>query len=154
MNTTSRILGEAMTPRQKRIYKDPERAYNWARKYKQRFPEAEAAIARDPFYSHFYAQDVIGGPFPEGEPAIATSPGWALRYAQYVVKGRWPEGEATIAKDPRTAHYYARDFIRGRWPEAEPVIAKDPHYSIMYLEKFPEARLEWVMNGWIDWLDL
>jgi hypothetical protein len=23
-----------------------------------------------------------------------------------------------------------------------------------YLELFPEAKLEWAMNGWIDWLDL
>ena len=127
-NATSRILGEAMTPYQKRIYKDPERAYNWARKYKQRFPEAEAAIARYPFYSHHYAKDVIGGRWPEGEAAIATSPGWAYRYA--------------------------KNFIGGRWPEAEATIAKDPDYSIMYLEVFPEAKLEWAMNGLIDWTDL
>ena len=153
-NATSRILGEAMTPYQKRIYKDPERAYNWARKYKQRFPEAEAAIARYPFYSHHYAKDVIGGRWPEGEAAIATSPGWAYHYATDVIGGRWPEGEPAIATSPGWAYRYAKNFIGGRWPEAEATIAKDPDYSIMYLEVFPEAKLEWAMNGLIDWTDL
>ena len=102
MNTTSRILGEAMTPYQKRIYKDPQKAYSWANKRKQRFPEAEAAIATD----------------------------------------------------PELALLYVRDVIRGRWPEGEPAIATSPYYSKEYLELFPQARLEFAMNGWIDWLDL
>ena len=102
MNTTSRILGEAMTPRQKRIYKDPEKAVAWATKHGQRFPEAEAAIANDPF--------------------------WAYSYAKAVLKGRWPE--------------------------VEEAIATNPHLAKSYLELFPEAKLEWLMNGWIDWLDL
>ena len=46
MNTIDRILGEAMTPHQKRIYKDPKKAVSWARKHGQRFPEAEPAIAK------------------------------------------------------------------------------------------------------------
>jgi hypothetical protein len=60
----------------------------------------------------------------------------------------FPEGEATRAYD------YAKYVIKGRWPEGEPAIAKDPDYSIFYLELFPEAKLEWAMNGLIDWLDL
>jgi hypothetical protein len=30
----------------------------------------------------------------------------------------------------------------------------NPHLAKSYLELFPEAKLEWIMNGWIDWLDL
>ena len=104
MNTTDRILGESMTPWQKRIYKDPDptRAVNWAIKHSQRFPEAEPYILKD----------------PEG----------AYLYALNVIKGRWPEGEAVIATDSRAAK--------------------------KYLERFPEAKREWVMRGWLDWFDL
>ena len=102
MNIVGRILGGAMTPYQKRIYKDPKKAVGWAITYGQRFPEAE--------------------------PAIATSPKWAYNYAKDVIK-------------------------HGRWPEGEPAIATSP-WAGLYLRSFPEAKLEWAINGWIDWADL
>jgi hypothetical protein len=83
-----------------------------------------------------------------------TEPYWALLYAEYVIRGRWPEAEPVIATDPMSAYYYSKSVLKGRWPEGEPAIAKDPDYSILYLELFPQAKLEWAMNGWIDWLDL
>ena len=55
---------------------------------------------------------------------------------------------------PRSAYNYAKDVIGGRFPECEEAIAKDPDYAKLYLEQFPEAKLEWAMNGLIDWLDL
>ena len=91
-----------MTPRQKRIYKDPEKAVAWATKHQQRFPEAEAAIATD----------------------------------------SWD------------AYYYASDILKGRFPEGEPAMAKDPDIAERYLKKFPDAKREWVMRGWLDWFDL
>jgi hypothetical protein len=128
MNIVGRILGGAMTPYQKRIYKDPKKAVGWAITYGQRFPEAE--------------------------PYIATSPKWAYNYAKDVIKrGRWPEGEPAIAMDPMWAYKYADDILGGRFPEAEPAIAKSP-WAGLYLRSFPEAKLEWVMNGLLDWLDL
>ena len=156
MNTTDRILGEAMTPYQKRIYKDPEKAVRWATKHGQRFPEAEPYIlkATDPGWAYFYAKGVIRGRWPEAEAAIATDPYWAYMYARHIIKGRWPEAEAAIATDPKWAHYYANHVIKGRFPEGEPAIAKDPGCSTMYLKQFPQAKLEWAMNGLIDWLDL
>jgi hypothetical protein len=75
-------------------------------------------------------------------------------YAQNVIGGRWPEGEEAIAKDPFQADYYARYVIGGRWPEAEATIATHELTVQSYLKEFPEAKLEWAMNGWIDWLDL
>jgi hypothetical protein len=84
----------------------------------------------DPLNAYYYAKDVIGGRFPEGEAAIATDPRWAHEYARDVIGGRWPEGEAAIATGP------------------------DPYYTLAYLGLFPEAKLEWAMNGWLDWLDL
>jgi hypothetical protein len=84
----------------------------------------------DPLNAYYYAKDVIGGRFPEGEAAIATDPRWAHEYARDVIRGRWPEGEAAIATGP------------------------DPYYTLAYLGLFPEAKLEWAMNGWLDWLDL
>ena len=130
MNTTSRILGEAskVRPPTKRELTDPEKAYFYAERRMVRFPEGEAVIATDPYSAVQYAKHVIQGRWPEAEPVIATDPYWAYMYARHIIGGRWPEGEATIAKDPI-------------WAEK-------------YLELFPEAKLEWAMNGWLDWLDL
>ena len=64
------------------------------------------------------------------------------------------EGEVAIAKDPYWAFNYARYNIKGRFPEGEPAIATEPRLAKLYLKQFPEAKLEWAMNGWIDWLDL
>ena len=158
MNTTDRILGEAMTPRQKRIYKDPRTAVGWAIKHGQRFPEAEPYIlkATDPGWSYGYAKEVLKGRWPEAEEAIVKDPHVAYLYAMDVIKGRWPEAEEAIAKDPYWAYRYAQYVVKGRWPEAEEAIAKNtsPHLAKSYLELFPQARLEFAMNGWIDWLDL
>jgi hypothetical protein len=66
---------------------------------------------------------------------------------------RCPGSEPTIAKDPESSYYYARDVIKGRWPEAEDAIVTVPHYKDAYLKQFPDAKDDWAMNGWIDWLD-
>jgi hypothetical protein len=131
MNTTSRILGEARKVR----------------------PPTNRELT-DPHGAYFYAEEKLRmGRFPEGEPAIATDPYWAYMYARHIIKGRWPEAEATIATSP-WGFPYAWHVIGGRWPEGEATIAKDPIWAEKYLELFPEAKLEWVMNGWLDWLDL
>ena len=179
MNTTDRILGEAMTPWQKRIYKDPDKAAAWAIKHQQRFPEAEPYIDKDPYWAYRYARDVLKGRWPEVEATIATSP-HVCKYAKDVIKGRWPEGEEAIANQlplslrTSLSFYYARGVIKGRWPEAEAAIATDPGFACCYardtkdrfpegekaiatdpiwtkryLELYPEARLGWAMRGWI-----
>jgi hypothetical protein len=135
MNTTtstSRILGETqrgVRPPTEEELTDPRRAY-------------------------YYAVDVIRGRWLEGEATIATSPHWAQYYAEDVIRGRFPEGEAAIATVPAPAYYYARDIIGGRFPEGEAAIAKDPPYAELYLKAFPVSKLEWAMNGGLDWLDL
>jgi hypothetical protein len=175
MNTTDRILGEAMTPYQKRkrIHLDAEKATAWATKHQQRFPEAEAAIANDPLWAYSYASQVLKGRWPEGEPAIATNSFTALYYAKDVIKGPWPEGEPAIATNPGHVYLYARDILKDRFPEGEAAFANNPekphplgigqwgrlfsnsgNATQAYLKLFPEARLKFVMNGWIDWLDL
>jgi hypothetical protein len=131
MKTISRILGEART--------------KWT----------------DPHLAYMHAKHVIRGRWPEGEAIIATDPYWSYCYAFDVVKGRWPEGEVTIAKSPRVAINYALDVIKGRWPEVEEVIAKSvlreefPFTASKeeYLETFPDAKDDWILNGWLDWLD-
>ena len=128
VNITNRILGEATDER----LKDPQAAYH-------------------------YAKDVLNGRFPEGEAAIAKNTRWSYYYARDVIKGRWPRGEVAIAKDPQDAYYaylYARDVLKGRFPGGEEAIAKDPIWAEKYLELFPQAKLEWLLNGWLDWLDL
>ena len=83
---------------------------------------------------------------------VASNPEWAYRYAARAIKGRWPEAETTLAKDPLRAYYYALYVIKGRWPEAEEATAKS-EYKDRYLQHFPDAKDDWAMNGWIDWLD-
>ena len=56
--------------------------------------------------------------------------------------------------EPYQAYWYAARVLKGRWPEAEEAIATNPHLAKSYLELFPQAKLEWAMNGWLDWLDL
>jgi len=130
-NTTDKILGEA--------------------KRKVRPPTKEELT--DPYRAYYYATDVLKGRWLEGEAALATDPGWAYRYARDVLMGRFPEGEAAIATDPDWAYHYARDVLKGRFPEGEAAIATDPDWAELYLEAFPEAKLEWIMKGWLDWLE-
>ena len=47
-----------------------------------------------------------------------------------------------------------RMSLGGRFPEGEAAIATDPQAAYSYLKAFPDAKLEWAMNGWLDWLDL
>ena len=70
---------------------------------------------RDPSAAYWYARNVLKGRFPEGEAAIAKEPETAALYADKVVKGRWPEGEAAIATDPDCKSWYARS-LRGHDP--------------------------------------
>jgi hypothetical protein len=132
MNTTDRILGEA--------------------KRKVRPPTEDELTG--PYDAYWYAIRVLKGRFPEAEPYIAKSPYHAYLYASNVLMGRFPEGEPAIATDPDYAHLYARNVLMGRFPEGEPAIATDPLSAEPYLKKFPEAKLEWAMNGWLDWLDI
>jgi hypothetical protein len=139
MNATDRILGEASS-----ASRDPWTALYYATKViKGRWPEGEEAIAKNPIASYKYATEVIKGRFPEGEAAIATSPAhawYAVNYALNVIKGRWPEAEKAIAHSLKDALEDDRDAA------IELVYA--------YLKAFPEAKFEWVMKGWLDWLDL
>jgi hypothetical protein len=82
-----------------------------------------------------------------------TDPYWAYSYAADVIKGRFPEGEATIARgDPYWSYGYAKYVINGRFPEGEEAVAKSESRD-EYLKTFPEAKDDWILNGWLDWLD-
>ena len=129
MNTTDRILGESVRPPTEKELTSPRSAY-------------------------FYAVDVIKVRWPEGEPVMAKDPEYAYYYAVNIIDGRWPEAEEAIANDPDFAYFYATDVIEGRWPEGEPAIATDPRVAERYIKRFPEAKREWVMRGWLDWFDL
>ena len=85
---------------------------------------------------------------------MAKDPEYAYYYAVNIIDGRWPEAEEAIANEPDFAYFYATDVIEGRWPEGEPAIATDPRVAERYIKRFPEAKREWVMRGWLDWFDL
>ena len=159
MNTTDRILGEArkVRPPTRVELKDPEMAYRYALKFiKGRWPEGEAAIATSPQWANKYAHQIVHGRWPEGEAAIAKDTDQAMWYVMGILKRRWPEGEAAIATSPLRSYYYAHDILKGRFPEGEATIATatDPYWAQAYLKRFPEAKREWVMRGWLDWFDL
>jgi hypothetical protein len=129
------------------LSKVPEIAFEHAKSLGRRFPEGEAAIAKDKEYAYYYAKDIIKGRFPEGEAAIAKNEYFAHSYAKDVVKERWLPLENLIKelKDPYYVYQYARDVIRGRWPEAEPIVAKSLPWAFFYAvdvrkSRFPEAE--------------
>jgi hypothetical protein len=65
---------------------------------------------------------------------------------------RLPKSEPYIAKDPQSAYRYAVHILHDRWPEAEEAMANS-EYKDWYLKTFPEAKDDWILNGWLDWLD-
>jgi hypothetical protein len=129
MNTIGRILGEATKVR----------------------PPTEDELT-GPYQAYWYAVRVLKGRFREGEPALATDPRAAYNYSMHI-NGPFSEGEPAIATDPQWASLYAKWVLNRRFPEAEVAIATDPEWAKEYLKAFPEAKLEWIMNGWLDWLD-
>jgi hypothetical protein len=56
--------------------------------------------------------------------------------------------------NPQLASNYAVIVLKGRFPEGEAAIATNPGFAEDYLKRFPEAKREWVIRGWLDWFDL
>ena len=144
------------------------------------FPEAEPAIATDATESMAYSKYVIKRPFPMGEKVILENPTTAYQYARHVLLRPWPEAESVIAKSPSAsilyasevlgykpfpegeaaiatlgeyAQYYALYCLKRRFPEGEEAMVRDG-FTSDYVKKFPEAKLDWAVNGLIDWIDL
>jgi hypothetical protein len=112
--------------------------------------------AKNPSLAYYYARDVVKGRWLVGEPAIATDPEYAYWYAVDVVRGRWKGGEPVLARHPRFASAYAINAVKGRFIEGEKALANEPNDSVSkrrYLAFFPEAKEDWLLNGWVDWLD-
>jgi hypothetical protein len=108
----------------------------------------------DPYLAYMYARNIVGGRWPEGEATIIQHPEVAYDYARYILKERWPIFEPVIGKDPLWSFYYAKDVIKGRFIAAEETLAhSQSDAKKWYLEVFPEAKEDWIINGWIDWLD-
>jgi hypothetical protein len=156
MSAIDRILGETkekIRPPTQAEKTDPAEAYWYAKlRLEGRWPEGEALIAKYPRWSYYYAQDVVKGRWPEGEVAISKDPYWAYYYALDIVEGEWTEGEAAIASKSKWAFLYADSIIKSRFPEGEATIANS-EWKETYLERFPEAKEDWIINGWLDWLD-
>jgi hypothetical protein len=95
----------------------------------------EERFTRVPNFALTHAEH-LGGRFPEGEAAIAKNAQTAFLYARDVIKERFPEGEAAIAKDARYAYTYAMQVIDGRFPAGEEEIAKDEEYAFYYEKRF------------------
>jgi hypothetical protein len=103
---------ESLDHYEERLTRVPKLAHEHAKRLGRRFPDGEAAIAKDPAYAFLYAYSIINGRFPEGEAAIAKDAMYAYEYATDVIKERFPKGEAAIDKNEWIADLYARFLIR------------------------------------------
>jgi len=126
------------------IMKDPRSAYEYALNVmgRERWSEAEPYIMKDPYEAYWYAHNVMGRErWPEAEPYIMKDPERAFQYAHLMMgRKRWPEAEPYIMKDPESAFWYATDMMKKRWPEAEEYIMKDPRWARRYSDHF---NLDW-----------
>lgn len=160
-NPSARVIDRALTRHGSNIkyfpvdyetmVKYPMAAAFWADEKKQRVPEAEEAILKEPRALYHYTKVPVGRPWPAAEQAILTmpniSPYTILYYAKNYIKGRWPEGEQELLRrtkeNPDTAYVlyeYAKDIIGGRWPEAEPFIIVDPTIAAVYARRAMRRR--------------
>jgi hypothetical protein len=71
----------------------------------------EKRLTRVPKLAYEHARD-LGRRFPEGEAAIAKDVQLAYKYAAYVIKERFPAVEAAIAKNGWRSYNYAREVIK------------------------------------------
>jgi hypothetical protein len=99
-------------------------AYDYSYNENARFELGEPVIAKDAYYSYWYACDVIKGRFEPGESTVATDAHCAYVYACDIIKGKFKLGESTIAADASYAYSYARYVIKGRFELGEPKILK------------------------------
>jgi hypothetical protein len=120
-------------------------AYKFYEKTKQRSPELEPIIMKDPYIAYDYAVYVIQGRWKEAEPYIMKDPDRAYQYTLNIINGnikdgdvkiRWPEAEPYIMKNPDFAYDYAVYVIKGRWKEAEETIKKYPYHWDRYKQLF------------------
>lgn len=120
----------------------PEYATKYAGTYmKQRWPEAEPYIAKDPYWMLVYSTEVAQDTSKYTQSAdnelvkeIAKDPRAAGYYSLNIMKARWPEAESVIALSDDAAEY-AKKYLTGkRWPEAEPTIAKSRNGVLSYIK--------------------
>lgn len=67
---------------------------------------------------------------------------------------RDPQLEAILATSSGYSFDYATRILHERFTEGEQAICKDKYTRDTYLRYFPKAKLEFVLKGWLDWLDM
>ena len=152
MNAADRILGEAAHQWGYTNF-TPEGFYKLAHKFGrdkalEEWPAGEKLLARSNYWSERYATDVLKGPFPEAEKHWYKDPEWVTMYSTKALKRRWPEAEkATIIP----LYLGQEDWLAARpWVDEE----YDKIWALDYIKAFPEAKVDWAINGLIDWTDL
>jgi hypothetical protein len=103
----------------------------------KRIKERLEPYKKDPQGAFYIARTILKDRWPEAEPFIMKDPLYAYNYTYYVLGGyRWPEAEPYIMKHPRMATDYAFYILGERWPEAEPYIKQDPVQWDVYKYNF------------------
>lgn len=130
----SKNLVKINEKQKKSISRNAEMSYLYALQQRERFPEGEEVISKDPNWALYYAQDVIKGPWPEAEDTIAKDPETTVDYAIAVLKKRFPKGEQILLKSGETYQIinYVREVLKKPWPAAEPIILKSKNVSYMF----------------------
>ncbi len=90
----------------------PEKAYLKCLHENRRVNKLESVIALDPWYSYYYARNIIKRRWKEGEKNIATDPECSYWYASYVINGRFEEGEKSISADPYYSYLYVHNVLK------------------------------------------
>ena len=96
------------------------------------FPEGEAIIASNAFWSYKYAENVLKGRFLLGEPAIFADDSTLAGYMAFALTDPISELEGRISKSAKLSYAYSRYIIKGKWEPGEKTICKSIPISLMY----------------------
>ena len=88
----------------------PKWAFEYASEH-GRDKELEPTIAKDTYYSYYYAKEILKGRFELGEPAIAKNSFYSYSYAG-ILNGPFPLGEPVISKNETYSYYYANYVLK------------------------------------------
>ena len=90
---------------------NPKWAYEYVSKH-GKDEELEPIIAKDAYYSYWYAYEVLDSRFELGEPAIAKNAYYSFYYALNVLNGPFPLGEPAIAPNAYYSQAYTNEVLK------------------------------------------
>ena len=90
---------------------NPKWAFDYVSKH-GKDEDLEPIIAKDAYYSYWYAYEVLDSRFELGEPAIAKNAYYSFYYALNVLNGPFPLGEPAIAPNAYYSQAYTNEVLK------------------------------------------